>query len=229
MEAIDLKALRKNMFGIPTSKKNICRSLFGEVDHEQVKRDLEKEFKETLQQKSMLWNFDFDKYCPRNDENSNGLQWEPEIAPVSSYTIKSDNSLVTSFSNQPLFKSKNQTSCPLKTSPTKKHSNTENKQTSITDFTQKIKTKNMTLSTSDDEMNSIEIINESPTRTIRRSPTTETYNAAVKLNLCDQEEVVERQPMANCGKRKRTSQLTIDGKLLISNPCIFLHNNLRTY
>lgn len=65
MEAIDLKRLRKNLFGLQTSK--VSRSLFGEVNHEEIKKDLEREYNDLLQEKSKLWNFDFDKYEPKTE------------------------------------------------------------------------------------------------------------------------------------------------------------------
>ena len=105
MEAIDLKKLRKNLFGLPTNK--VSRSLFGETDHEEVKKDLEREYNQLLQEKSKLWNFDFDKYEPRDEtpqkqqhENENGfnLKWIPYRSSRVEHSIEKNKSLITSTS-----------------------------------------------------------------------------------------------------------------------------------
>lgn len=211
MEPIDLKKIRRNMFGIPTTK-NICRSLFGEVDHEEVKRDLEREYQETLQQKSMLWNFDFDNYCPR--DGTRGLKWIPEVAQVTEHTIKTGCSLVTSHRDGPFVEKRvlqQQSNVLLPTSSLtqQKHrqhqtsTKTETKQTCIKDFTT---TKNKTLVSTDDEVNVIEIITESPTRNITKenvSPISFNSTVATKLDISEN--------TRTHGKRKRILQPTIDG------------------
>ena len=102
MEAIDLKKLRKNLFGLSTNK--VSRSLFGETDHEEVKKDLEREYNELLQEKSKLWNFDFDKYEPREEtpqqqqNDSMNLKWLPYRTTTVEHTIEKNKSLITSTS-----------------------------------------------------------------------------------------------------------------------------------
>uniref|UniRef100_A0A7M5WLJ9 Cyclin-dependent kinase inhibitor domain-containing protein n=1 Tax=Clytia hemisphaerica TaxID=252671 RepID=A0A7M5WLJ9_9CNID len=93
MEAVDLKKIRKSLFGLPTTK--VSRSLFGEVDHDEVKRDLEREYKELLDEKTKLWNFNFERYQPRVDTESK-LKWIPYSSPVTEHSIKSQSSLITS-------------------------------------------------------------------------------------------------------------------------------------
>lgn len=195
MEAIDLKQLRRNMFGITPTKK-VCRSLFGEVDHDEVKKDLEREFKENLQQKSKLWNFDFGKYCPRDDVN--GLKWTSHPAPITEYTIQAGRSLVTSFKRSPTLTTKTVSTFVERSSPVSSPSSqqtitSEKQQTSIKNFTVK----------ADEETNVIEIINESPTRNITANRR-DLETTATKLDISS-----SFTPMTY-GKRKRGSQPKID-------------------
>lgn len=215
MEAIDLKKLRRNIFGLPT-EKNVCRSLFGEVDHEEVKRDLEREYKETLKQKSTLWNFDFHNYSPV--DNSSGLKWIPEAAQVSEHAVTSGRSLVSSLHRDNLITGKRalqqKATSPLKATTSQqqpqKHdirnkSITENKQTCLRDFA-----KNTTTST-DEEVNVIKIVTESPTRKITKenvSPVPVDSTVAKKIDI------TETSSTRN-GKRKRSFQPTIDGNNFI--------------
>ncbi|RVE74194.1 hypothetical protein OJAV_G00019670 [Oryzias javanicus] len=52
--------------------KSARRSLFGPVDHEQLRRDLQLELREMAERDSRRWNFDFQAGTPL----PGGLQWE---------------------------------------------------------------------------------------------------------------------------------------------------------
>lgn len=54
------------------TKKSACRSLFGPVDHEQLRRDLQQELREMTERDSQRWNFDFQAGTPL----PGGFQWE---------------------------------------------------------------------------------------------------------------------------------------------------------
>lgn len=53
-------------------KESVCRSLFGPVDHEQLRRDLKLRLKEMVDQDRRRWNFDFQTETPL----SGRFQWE---------------------------------------------------------------------------------------------------------------------------------------------------------
>ncbi|XP_066456114.1 cyclin-dependent kinase inhibitor 1 [Eleutherodactylus coqui] len=44
--------------------EKVCRNLFGEVDHEQLKRDFEANMNEMLEEAKCTWNFDFVNETP---------------------------------------------------------------------------------------------------------------------------------------------------------------------
>uniref|UniRef100_A0A3B3D3R2 Cyclin-dependent kinase inhibitor domain-containing protein n=1 Tax=Oryzias melastigma TaxID=30732 RepID=A0A3B3D3R2_ORYME len=52
--------------------KSARRSLFGPVDHQQLRRDLQQELREMAERDSRRWNFDFQAGTPL----PGGLQWE---------------------------------------------------------------------------------------------------------------------------------------------------------
>uniref|UniRef100_H2L6D0 Cyclin-dependent kinase inhibitor 1C n=1 Tax=Oryzias latipes TaxID=8090 RepID=H2L6D0_ORYLA len=54
------------------TKKSACRSLFGPVDHEQLRQDLQQELREMTERDSQRWNFDFQAGTPL----PGGFQWE---------------------------------------------------------------------------------------------------------------------------------------------------------
>lgn len=57
----------------PVGRKGfVCRSLFGPVDHEQLRRDLKLRLKEIVDQDRRRWNFDFQSETPM----SGRFQWE---------------------------------------------------------------------------------------------------------------------------------------------------------
>jgi len=190
MEAVNLKQLRKNLFGLPTTKVN--RSLFGEVDHEEVKKDLQREYQETLQQKSKLWNFDFDKYCPREvTKDSTSLEWVPYHSSKTEYSIKENTSLVSSLLND----------CNTKTHEIRRQM--YQKSSPVT------RNKSILSSTNNEEENIIEIVNESPIRNIKCSPNSyscsPTEESRAKLDITK----------SLSRKRKRGAhQPTIDGKFV---------------
>jgi len=72
-----MQNLRKKLFNIEPTKK-VSRSLFGEIDHEEIKKDLQLEYSINIKQKSKLWNFDFEQFspCTANETNAKGLVWE---------------------------------------------------------------------------------------------------------------------------------------------------------
>uniref|UniRef100_A0A3Q3SDE5 Cyclin-dependent kinase inhibitor domain-containing protein n=1 Tax=Mastacembelus armatus TaxID=205130 RepID=A0A3Q3SDE5_9TELE len=53
-------------------KESVCRSLFGPVDHEQLRRDLELKLQEMSEQDMRRWNFNFQTDTPL----PGGFQWE---------------------------------------------------------------------------------------------------------------------------------------------------------
>uniref|UniRef100_UPI00398F089C cyclin-dependent kinase inhibitor 1C-like n=1 Tax=Pristiophorus japonicus TaxID=55135 RepID=UPI00398F089C len=44
--------------------KTVCRSLFGTVDHEELRRDLKNQLKEIKNSQCQRWNFDFENHSP---------------------------------------------------------------------------------------------------------------------------------------------------------------------
>lgn len=53
-------------------RESVCRSLFGPVDHDQLRRDLEQKLKEITEQDSRRWNFNFQTETPL----PGSFQWE---------------------------------------------------------------------------------------------------------------------------------------------------------
>lgn len=53
-------------------KESVCRSLFGPVDHEQLRRDLKLRLGEIMDQDRRRWNFDFQTETPLHGR----FQWE---------------------------------------------------------------------------------------------------------------------------------------------------------
>ena len=222
MEAIDLKKLRKNLFGLSTTK--VSRSLFGETDHEEVKKDLEREYKDLLQEKSKLWNFDFDKYEPREEKQQqqsgdSNLTWIPYISSTTVHSIEKNKSLITSTSQD--FTTVEY--CPRMTSTNfNKRENRRNYTTTTSTKQQqhslppplpkKIEgdttssstrnNKNPVLIATDDE-NVIQIINESPIRNI--------INPVKDMSPVEQSKAKLDITKTLSRKRKRGSQPTIDG------------------
>ncbi|XP_037623753.1 cyclin-dependent kinase inhibitor 1Bb [Sebastes umbrosus] len=56
-------------------KPSACRSLFGSVDHEELKRDLKGHLREMEDAASAKWGFDFAAHSPL--PNGHRLHWEP--------------------------------------------------------------------------------------------------------------------------------------------------------
>lgn len=239
MEAIDLKKLRKNLFGLSTNK--VSRSLFGETDHEEVKKDLEREYNELLQEKSKLWNFDFDKYEPReetpqqHEQQQNGgmnLKWIPYRTTTVEHSIEKNKSLITSTSQDfttvqycPRIATATTRRENRTTTPSKQHHQSPTSLT--TPLPKKIETgiigsstlthshnhkKNLaSITTADDEdENVIQIINESPIRNIIINP------ALKDNNCCSSQQSKAKLDITKTlsRKRKRGSQPTIDGMSL---------------
>ncbi|KAM9366882.1 cyclin dependent kinase inhibitor 1Ca [Symphorus nematophorus] len=53
-------------------RESVCRSLFGPVDHDQLRRDLKQRLKEINEQDSRRWNFNFETDTPLPGR----FQWE---------------------------------------------------------------------------------------------------------------------------------------------------------
>nr|XP_046250706.1 cyclin-dependent kinase inhibitor 1Ca [Scatophagus argus] len=53
-------------------RESICRSLFGPVDHDQLRRELKQKLKEITEQDSRRWNFNFQTETPL----AGRFQWE---------------------------------------------------------------------------------------------------------------------------------------------------------
>lgn len=53
-------------------RESVCRSLFGPVDHDQLRRDLTQRLKEIAEQDSRRWNFNFQTETPL----AGRFQWE---------------------------------------------------------------------------------------------------------------------------------------------------------
>ena len=68
--------IKKSLLNNIEPSKKVCRKLFGDVNHEELNVDLNKECNEIVKQKSIFWNFDFDKDIPNIAENSN-ITWSP--------------------------------------------------------------------------------------------------------------------------------------------------------
>ena len=83
-----------------TPRKSTCRNLFGEVDHEQTKKELQLQCKKLLEQKSEHWNFNFEEYIPGEDKN--GFQWVPSNSKLSEYNYNPGQSLIGSFTTNVL-------------------------------------------------------------------------------------------------------------------------------
>ena len=195
MEAINLKKLRRSLFDIPPSEK-VCRSLFGEVDHEATKKDMQREMLEDMQQRSQLWNFDFENYIPMGKEN--GLNWVGCPSDVAEFKIRPGISLVTSFTARDSFSKNSLTEITVASSPNRDSIPLE-LQSRLEPHTPE---KDKEASTDDNECNVIKIINSSPIRPrILRSEA----NTAEKFRII--------QSMG--GKRKRGTQQRIDGKNII--------------
>ncbi|XP_012709628.3 cyclin-dependent kinase inhibitor 1Ca [Fundulus heteroclitus] len=54
------------------SRESVCRSLFGPVDHDQLRQDLQLQLKEIMEQDSRRWNFNFQHETPQLGR----FQWE---------------------------------------------------------------------------------------------------------------------------------------------------------
>ena len=50
---------RRRLRAISAKKSKVCRALFGEVDHEEIQRDLEREMAILTKADEQRWNFDF--------------------------------------------------------------------------------------------------------------------------------------------------------------------------
>ena len=76
MHPLEFKMIKKSLLNNIEPSKKVCRKLFGDVNHEELNVDLKKECNEIVKQKSIFWNFDFDKDIPNIAENSN-ITWSP--------------------------------------------------------------------------------------------------------------------------------------------------------
>ena len=76
MQPLEFKMIKKSLLNNIEPSKKVCRKLFGDVNHEELNVDLKKECNEIVKQKSIFWNFDFDKYIPNIAEESN-ITWSP--------------------------------------------------------------------------------------------------------------------------------------------------------
>ncbi|MEQ2274002.1 hypothetical protein XENORESO_012338 [Xenotaenia resolanae] len=54
------------------SRESVCRNLFGPVDHDQVRQDVQLKLKEIMEQDSQHWNFNFQSGIPQLGR----FQWE---------------------------------------------------------------------------------------------------------------------------------------------------------
>ncbi|XP_047126722.1 uncharacterized protein LOC100197618 [Hydra vulgaris] len=80
--------------------KATCRSLFGEVDHEQTKKELQLQYEKLLEQKSEHWNFNFKEQKP--GDNKDGLQWVPSDIDFSENTYTPGKSLIGALTQNTL-------------------------------------------------------------------------------------------------------------------------------
>lgn len=66
---VSSKALRSNQLGTSqfrdiTPSRNVCRNLFGPVDHEELRKDIEKHKREHAEAEKREYNFDFENEKP---------------------------------------------------------------------------------------------------------------------------------------------------------------------
>ncbi|XP_043953666.1 cyclin-dependent kinase inhibitor 1Ca [Gambusia affinis] len=57
-------------------RESVCRNLFGPVDHDQLRQDLQLKLKEMMSQDSQRWNFNFQSETPQLGR----FQWEEILA-----------------------------------------------------------------------------------------------------------------------------------------------------
>ena len=76
MHPLEFKMIKKSLLNNIEPSKKVCRKLFGDVNHEELNVDLKKECNEIVKQKSIFWNYDFDKDIPNIAEESN-ITWSP--------------------------------------------------------------------------------------------------------------------------------------------------------
>ncbi|TRY91472.1 hypothetical protein DNTS_027217 [Danionella cerebrum] len=70
------------------SKPSACRSLFGPVDHEELKRDFQRTMKAMADASAENWDFDFDTHTPRPGGR---FQWEAlDIRSVPGFYSRSE-------------------------------------------------------------------------------------------------------------------------------------------
>lgn len=53
-------------------RESVCRTLFGPVDHEQLRRDLQQRLRDIMEEDSRRWNFNFQAGAPLDGR----FQWE---------------------------------------------------------------------------------------------------------------------------------------------------------
>lgn len=70
-------------------KPSACRNLFGPVDHEELKKDFQRQLKAMEDASSDAWNFDFSSHTPRADGR---FQWEAlDICSVPGFYSRSEH------------------------------------------------------------------------------------------------------------------------------------------
>lgn len=69
-------------------KPSACRNLFGPVDHEELKKDFQRQLKAMEDASTDAWNFDFSSHTPRADGR---FQWEAmDIRSVPGFYSRSE-------------------------------------------------------------------------------------------------------------------------------------------
>jgi hypothetical protein len=61
----------------PNTSTKVKRNLFGHLNHDMLKTDLNEMWKETIEKQKIKWNFDFETLCPTNSINkiNNNYEW----------------------------------------------------------------------------------------------------------------------------------------------------------
>ena len=212
MQPLEFKMIKKSLLHNIEPSKKVCRKLFGDVNHEELNLDLKKECNEIVKQKSIFWNFDFDKYIPNIAEESN-ITWSPInsdykelrsvgknlITPSKSINEKTDSNELQNYSS-----SSNDTNT---TAEVDHVSNTIVLNSNNTDVHYKkyknpesIKDYFVPSSQKEDkeEDSVIKIVNESPQRPI--------------LSPTEIDKIKKNEQPSHGGKKKRSLQHKIDGK-----------------
>lgn len=90
-------------------KPSACRSLFGSVDHEELKRDLKGHLREMEEAASVKWGFDFANHTPLSNSR---FDWEPvDCRDIPAFYSGQRGSLVCSSGNNNVDLNGNHNNC----------------------------------------------------------------------------------------------------------------------